>query len=262
MSDEDLARTKALLDGISADALLTSARQRRYLIYTSTAVVLVGALSYVVGAGLHQTQLVRPAGWLLLFVPICVGLTLKETSKKIVQRDPVMAQRLCNWLAFGNPVALSHLSSMYADVGNYAKAEKLLVAACKTVPVKNVGLHIVMHANLAAARARSGSISAAERMFQETLDAAKNLNSVRPVPSSSVVLATTLYYGAELKAQKQEYQSVRVLLTQAFEQLAVVKNPPVEVLVAVLALLGRACTILGSDAESLLYLAKARDIVD
>jgi len=257
-----LASTQAKLEKISTASLAADNRKRKLLIYVSSSIVLAGALFYLVALAIHWSQVLRVAAWFLVLLPICTVLALKEISKTLVKRNPLLAQRLCGWLAFGSPTAHCHLASLYTDIGNYAKGEKLLSQASKAVQPKNLGDYIATHSYLAAARARIGSTVQSEKLMQEMLEAANALKESRPTASSSIVLAIALNCMAEIQAQKQNYREALDNSRRAFDELAALKHPPEEVLLTALSNAGHLNNEVGRYSEALAYLQKAKELVE
>jgi tetratricopeptide (TPR) repeat protein len=262
VSQEEIEQAGKELQSFDPEQLASAYEKKKLLIYAATILVMIGAIVYIAASCMHMTQTTRPLACFLLFAPICIVLSLKEASKRIGRRNPMMAQRLCRWLSFGNPLALSHLASLYMDTGNYSKAAKVLHTASRTVQPKNINDYITTHAKFAAVRARIASIAEAEELFKESFNSAVQLKQARPTPSSSLTLVVSLICGAEIEACQSNYQKAFELSRRALTELSQVEKPPVDLVLDVLEGLGHYSNAVGRWSETELYLLKAVEITD
>ncbi len=261
-------RTAALIslqetvDKFSAQKLAANHRQKTLCIYIVTAVTISGLVLYLAAVAFHWADISRYGRWFLLAAPITTVMALKELSKKLARTRPVLARRLCSWLSFGNPVTICHLAALYTDTGNYQEGEKLLSKAAKSVKPANLPVYIGTHAYLATARARAGATVQADKLLQETMVAARTLHESRRTNVSASLLAATLNSGAEIEAQKQSYYQALAMSKEAVELLSGYTNPPLELLLSVLANAGHFNNAVGRHTEALIYLKKGKELVD
>ena len=262
VSQEEIEQAGKELESFDPGQLASAYQKKKRLIYATTILVIIGAIVYIAAAIMQMAQTIRPLACFLLFAPICIVLSLKVASRGIGQRNPVMAQRLCKWLSFGNPLALSHLASLYMDTGDYGKAAKVLHTASRTVQSKNINDYITIHAKFAAVRARIASIAEAEALFKESFNSAVQLKQARPTPSSSLTLVVSLICGAEIEACQSNYQKAFELSRRALTELSQVKTPPVDLVLDVLESVGHYSNAVGRWSETELHLLKAVEITD
>ncbi|PWT95920.1 MAG: hypothetical protein C5B53_10575 [Candidatus Melainabacteria bacterium] len=262
VSQEEIDQAGKELESFDPGHLASAYEKKKRLIYAATILVIIGAIVYLAASFMQMAQTFRPLAFFLVFAPICIVLSLKEASRGIAQRNPVMAQRLCGWLSFGNPLALSHLASLYMDTGKYGKAAKVLFTASRSVQPKNINDYITTHAKFAAVRARVASITEAEGLFKETFNSAVQLKQARPTPSSSLTLVVSLICGAEIEGCQSNYQKAFELSRRALTELSQVKEPPVDLVLDVLESLGHYSNAVGRWSETELYLLKAVEITD
>lgn len=257
-----LSRLSEMLEKFSSANLAASNKSKALYIYAATLITMAGVVLYFLAIVLRWTDLIGYGRWFLFLAPLCLVFALKEMSHKLARTKPALAQHLCFWLSFGNPLMVCHLASLYIDTGNYQMAEKLLSKASKKVRPLNLSHYIAMHAFLAAARSRGGSLIQAERLLTGSMMAAQAFHVTSCTKISATLLATTLNYGAEIEANKQNFYQALDMSEKAVELLSAYKSIPLELLLISLANAGQYNNELELHREAILYLNKAKELID
>jgi tetratricopeptide (TPR) repeat protein len=251
----------ALLEQIKCDEMAAEISKKRQLLYIALAVVGIAFLLWVASLIFHWQQVTFVTKFSILALPICMAFGVNDLCLYIAKTNPVLARRILSLLAFGNPHSVRTLAWLYVDTGDYAKAEKTIASAVKSIDAKKkLRDYILMHAFLANLRAHVGRTGEAEQLVREVLNAAEDHNKQFQTDGSAFLLANTLNYAAQLCDQRDKIQDALALSRRAVRLLCDHPKAPADVALVSLSNAGYYCNVVGEYQEALTYLTKAHEL--